>query len=159
MFKRCSQPVMASVTDTADAYCAYVSHTGEGSVSGRGRLYVYNIRTGEESFSAECTYSAANESVCVLTVEKAALKSCLTEETVILFEIDGDRAYLLPNAYTGTAWEDGGFTVLAEDAESVTVRADVCLPMLLLDVPYVLEKNGFFMKKGETVTIRKQPIL
>jgi len=154
-FKRASKALITSVTEEDGEYRAWVSHTGKGQTAGKGRLYVYDVVTGEEPWELDFEYEAVNEAFCAAAVCKDTLASVLNRQRVLLCEVEGDRAYFLPGDYLGTAWEEGGFALLSEDEDSLTVRAEVCLPMLLLDVPCLLEENGFFMKKGEIRVLKK----
>ena len=165
MFKRCAAPVMSSVTEEDGEYRVYVSHVGSGKASGSGRLYVCNIRTGEEPWATTASFKELSaESRRLISVDKDVLAPYITNETVLLFDLeyDGkktDRAYFLPYSWYQMAWEDGEYEIVSEDDTSVTVSAPVTLPVLLLDVPYVLEENSMFVKKGETVRLTKKRAL
>ena len=61
-------------------------------------------------------------------------------------------------AFASPTTDDTLYTVTeTEDAFIVTAKKTV--PVLMLDVPYVLSDNSMFLKKGECVTIHKQEVL
>ncbi len=62
------------------------------------------------------------------------------------------------------AWRDMAFAAptmedslydLTETDDGYTVTARETIPVLLLDVPFLLSDNSMFMKMGETLHIRK----
>ena len=45
--------------------------------------------------------------------------------------------------------------IVEELEDAFLVRAEETLPIALIDVPYLLEDNGMFLKKGESCRIAK----
>lgn len=155
-FAAASAPLMGSVTKEDGKYRAFVSHTGPGTAKGRARLSVYNVRSGSTEWETEADFELSNGAVCLMEADEALLSARISRETVLLLEVGDYRSFYLPFGFRGTDWEEGGFTVTAEDENSITVRAEVTLPYLLLDVPFLLDRNSMFLKKGESVTLRKK---
>ena len=165
-FRRTAKPLISSVTEEDGAYCVYVSHRGTTLASVSGRLCRYNIVTGEEE---ELCRTAAvrieNESRMIASVPSDSVT--LDSEHILLFDLTSDagddRAFFLPLAFSKMAFasptaDDTLYTVTeTEDAFIVTAKETV--PVLMLDVPYVLSDNSMFLKKGECVTIHKQEVL
>lgn len=157
-FKRCAKSVLASVTKEEGLYRVYISNNGLTPAVGTGRLYGYNILSGEEKTIAEFKVdSEANEAYVAVSVPEKELAGLITEQTVILCDITtdlgGDRAFYLPYNWDKMPWEDGSIMVLSQTEDTLTVTADVCLPVAMLDVPEVLEDNSIFLKKGEIRTL------
>ena len=161
MFRRCAAPVMSSVTREDGEYRVYVCHTGTDSINVTGRLYVYDIESGAEPWELRTEFfGISNESRCVLRVPEEVLAKRLGSRAVLLWDMEtdcgrSDRAFFLPENFGDMQWESGDAEILAEDGETLTVKAPVTIPTLLLDVPYVLDDNSFFMKKGEVRILRK----
>lgn len=166
-FRRTAKPLIASVTEERGQYRVYVCHRGMTAVSGHGRLYRYNIITGEEDPIASAAFDAlCNESRVILTADKADI--ALDREHVLLFDLYDrntadrvcDRAYFLPLAFGQMTFAaptaDNPLYTLTEDTDTYHITAHETVPVLLLDTPYLLSDNSMFLKRGECVTIYKQ---
>lgn len=165
-FRRTAKPVISSVTEEDGAYCVYASHRGTALASVSGRLCRYNIVTGEEEeLCRTATVRIENESRMIASVPTDSVT--LDREHILLFDLTSDagddRAYFLPLAFSKMAFasptaEDILYTV-TETEEAFIVTAKETIPVLMLDVPYVLSDNSMFLKRGECVTIHKQEVL
>ena len=161
-FRRTAKPIIASVTEEDGAYCVYVSHRGTSFVSASGRLYRYNIVTGaEEELCRTAAIRLENESRIITSIPADTVP--LDREHILIFDLTSDagddRAYYMP-----LAWRDMAFTAptaddplynVTETNDGYTVTARETVPVLLLDVPYLLSDNSMFLKKGETIHISK----
>lgn len=156
-FKRAASPMIASVAKEGEEVALYLSNASDSRKTGKVRLYRYDILSGEEetvyeSFFTKDAGSAANTF--------RFRPEALDEKTVWIADLvtdDGlhDRAFCLPYRWGDMAFEDGDAVIVCEDETTVTVRAEVTLPALLLDVPYRVNGNSMFLKKGEEITLRK----
>ncbi len=163
-FRRTAKPLLSSVTVEDGQYRVYVSHRGTASVSGSGRLYRYNIVTGDEETVCETTFSAlSNESRMIAAADIGDI--ALDHEHILLFDLldaEGemcDRSYFLPlsfgqMAFSAPTAEDALYDAV-EDETGFSVTARETVPVLLLDVPYLLSDNSMFAKKGESLHIQK----
>ena len=88
----------------------------------------------------------------------------LDREWMLIFDLTSDagddRSYFLPlslgqMAFVTPTAEDALYMV-TETENAFTVTANETIPVLLLDVPYLLSDNGMFLRRGECVTIYKQ---
>lgn len=161
-FRRTAKPLIASITEEDGAYRVYASHRGTAPVFVSGRLSRYNTVTGEEE--ALCRTAAVrieNESRILVSVPTDSV--ILDREHILLFDLTAetgaDRAYFMPHAFSEMAFaaptaEDVLYDV-TEDEGGYTVTARETVPVLLLDVPYLLSDNSMFLKKGETIHISK----
>ena len=162
-FRRTAKPLIASVTEEDGAYCVYVSHRGSAFVSAAGRLYRYNTVTGEEEeLCRTATIRLENESRAIVSIPADTVT--LDREWMLIFDLTSDagddRSYFLPlslgqMAFVSPTAEDALYTV-TETENAFTVTANETIPVLLLDVPYLLSDNGMFLRRGECVTIHKQ---
>ena len=167
-FRRTAKPLIASVTMEDGSYRVYVSHRGAASVTASGRLYRYNITTGEEkTLCCTAAIRLENESRVIASVPIDSVT--LDHEHILLFDLYDetdtacDRAYFLPLSLRRMAFvlptaDDALYTV-TETQDAFTVTAKETIPALMLDVPYVLSDNSIFLKRGECVTIHKQEVL
>ena len=161
-FRRTAKPIIASVTEEDGAYRVYVSHRGSTPVTASGRLYRYNIVTGEEEELLRTdTIRPENESRPIASIPADSVT--LDREHILLFDLESDagndRAF-----FYAPAWKDMAFVCptaddclydVTETDDGYTVTARETVPFLLLDVPYLLSDNSMFLKKRETLHITK----
>ena len=160
---RTAKPIVSSVTKEDGTYRVYVSHRGTASVPASGRLYRYNIVTGEEEeLCRTATIRLENESRAIVSIPADTVT--LDREWMLIFDLTSDagddRSYFLPlslgqMAFVSPTAEDTLYTV-TETENAFTVTANETIPVLLLDVPYLLSDNGMFLRRDECVTIHKQ---
>ena len=163
MFRRAAKPIIVSIAREGEdkPLSVTVCHRGCDTVSGTVRLYRYHIPTGAEETLAHLSFtSLCNESRVLYSFADSA--DIGDSEWMLLCDLTSDagegedRAYYLPLAWKYMAWDDTpSFTVAAEDDTTLTVHANTTVPVLLLDVPYLLSDNSMFLKRGETVCITK----
>ncbi len=161
-FRRTAKPLLSSVTTEDGQYRVYVSHRGTESVCGHGRLYRYNIVTGDEETVCEVSFDAlCNESRMIASAEADHI--ILGSEWMLIFDLESDtcedRAYFLPlpfgqMAFAAPTAEDPLYSAV-EDETGFTVTAQETVPFLLLDVPYLLSDNSMFLKKCESLHLSK----
>ena len=164
MFRRCAKPVIGTV-DTFDGdYRVTVCHRGVENISGHGRLYLYNLHSGQEQTLAAYAFDAlCNESRVLGRIPADAIPA--DGDHVVLFDLEStagaDRAYCLPLAFA-----DMHFVLPTEDrplfrtesgaGDTLTVTAEETVPVLILDVPCRLSDNSIFMKKGEQYILHRE---
>ena len=156
-FKRAASPMISSAAKEGEEVALYLSNAGDERKTGRVRLYEYDILSGAEKTVFESFFTAdAGEAKEIFRFRP---ESCDTRHVWLsdLTSDDGlsDRAFCLPCRWGDMAFEEGEAEIVREDESTVTVRAAVTLPALLLDVPYRVNENSMFMKKGEEITLRK----
>ena len=156
-FKRAAAPVMGSVFKEPGHYTISVCNNTLDSTAVEGRVYTYNIVTGEEGFSRSFHVTApANGAQVVL--ELPAEETMLDTRTVLLLDLQAgthfDRAFFLPAHYAQMDFCFGQPRILEDLADSVVVTCDETQPFAMIDLPDLLEENCFFLKKGE---VRKIP--
>ncbi len=160
-FRRCAMPVIASVVPDEDGKTVvYLSHNGRpdghgDTAKGHLRLYRYNLVTGAEDCETMVSIAQpAGVTGAVLSVPAIPMD----RETVLLADVmtdaGRDRAFSLPpmHRYADMAFADTELTVLAEDRDSIMVRAEAAVPFAMVDREGVWSGMGGFMKAGETQT-------
>ena len=65
---------------------------------------------------------------------------------------NGDRSFFLPLRWADMHWKDSE-PIVEKYGDFYIVKATETIPVLLLDVEKRLDKNGMFLKKGETITL------
>jgi beta-mannosidase len=155
MFKRCAKPVIASLEQEGTELRVYVCNDSLEPVSGTGKVYLYDFREDREVMATDFEYRVdANTSSRVLTVNYAAMSAQMTNSTVILCDIPGDRAFLIPDRYQDLDLIYGEAKILEKTENSVTITADSFLPFAMVDVPAILDDNCMPLKKGEVKTLK-----
>ena len=148
-FKRCASDVIGSVTEKDGKITVAISNAGTQSVWMNYRLYVYNIVTGEETDIRNSGAPCPAGSVKTESCEKVPLDA----DHVLLLDLsNGDRSFFLPLRWADMHWKDSE-PIVEKYEDSYIVKATETIPVLLLDVEERLDKNGMFLKKGETVTL------
>ncbi len=159
-FRRCAKPLIGAISKENGSLIARLCHRGMTAVSGKYRLYRYNIVTGAEDDVASGSFADLCNTSTVLWQTGDGASPMLDREQILILDTDSDagcdRAYFLP-----LAWKDMRFAAkphytVTEDDAGYTVTAEETVPVLLLDVPYHLSDNSLFLKRGETVRILKR---
>ena len=158
-FARAVSPVIVSLEENGGTVKAVLVNDLRRPVSGSGVLSACNVADGSEAVLARFSFTAAADSAeTVCTLPPAVWQSSVGKDTVLLCDTvtDGgsDRAWLIPVRYADLDICWGDVTVTARDAESITITAGRCQPMVLLDLPYRTDANAFFLKAGESRTVR-----
>ena len=154
-FKRCSKPVIASLEQEGDELRVYVCNDSLEAASGNGKVYLYDFREDRELMATSFDYAVgANVSELVLTVDYREMKEHMTNSTVILCDIPGDRAFLIPERYQDLDLHYVDAKILEQSEETVTVTTDSFLPFAMVDLPAVLDDNCMPLKKGEIRTLK-----
>ena len=165
MFRRCAKPVIASVEERAGWLSVYVCNDSLEEVSGSGRLYLHDPVSGRDLISAHFNFDVPeNSTVKVLKMQLDDVQSSASaddfgsEKNIWICDIESnlnqDRAFLVPKRFCDLDIDYGKIKVTAFSEQEITVTAEEFQPYVLLDVPCVLEENGFLLKKGETRTIQ-----
>ena len=154
-FKRCAKPVIASLEQEGEELRVYVCNDSLEATSGNGKVYLYDFREDRELMATSFAYAVgANVSELVLTVDYREMKEHMTNSTVILCDIPGDRAFLIPGRYQDLDLHYADAKILAQSEEAVTVMTDSFLPFAMVDLPAVLDDNCMPLKKGEIRTLK-----
>lgn len=154
-FRRAAKPVIMSVTRDEDGCGVYVCSHSLRPEQVRGSIYLYNVHTGTERehrhFELEAPVNGAKKAICLTNIQPG-------DEEVILCDYSWgsiqDRAYFMPTSYAQMGFIPSA-PIVEELEDAFLVRAEETLPIALIDVPYLLEDNGMFLKKGESCRIAK----
>ena len=65
------------------------------------------------------------------------------------------RAFFIPKRYCDLELEYRDAIIVCDNADEITVKADVFTPYVIIDTPYLLEDNCFTLKAGESRTVKK----
>ena len=137
---------------------AYVGVNGKNGVSAKGRVYLYNVLTGEENTLAEFDEKFSVGSTCAATAEKSKIPQIEQNENIVLCDLESDicsdRSFYCPNYFKNVPWGKNDAFVLTETDGGCEITADTCIPYVMLDTDSKLSDNCFFLKKGETVTLK-----
>ena len=154
-FKRCAKPVIASLEQEGEELRVYVCNDSLEAASGNGKVYLYDFRENRELMATSFDYAVgANIAQHVLTVDYREMKEHMTNSTVILCDIPGDRAFLIPGRYQDLDLHYVDAKILEQSEETVTVTTDSFLPFAMVDLPAVLDDNCMPLKKGEIRTLK-----
>ncbi|MBR6426341.1 MAG: hypothetical protein IKS28_00800, partial [Clostridia bacterium] len=173
-----AKPVVASIDAKKDGRVTVnVSVNGfYGQLHGSGRLYAYDIVSGEEELLSEFSFDADRDgrSFSVAEGDKATCYgrcdggfpavSCVFDEfdrrRVLICDVTSglgsDRAFSLPPdvSWGEMEWPDEKMEIEEENGK-ITVFAVSTIPVVLLDTGEILDRNCFFLKKGENATVKK----
>ena len=79
-------------------------------------------------------------------------------ENIVLCDLESDicsdRSFYCPNYFKNVPWGKNDAFVLTETDGGCEITADTCIPYVMLDTDSKLSDNCFFLKKGETVTLK-----
>ncbi len=162
VFRRCAQPIIGSMEEKDGQIRVYLSHRGKEQASGIGRLYQYNIVTGEEETIIQVSFSSlCNESRLMCEIPKEILSD--NGEWILILDTDSsagkDRAFYLPTAYYRMKFkyptETETLYSVIETEKDYTFTAKETVPFLLHDTGSYLRGSGGFLKKNETITLIK----
>ena len=158
VFRRCAKPVITSLYEEDGEIKAYVCVNGKNGVSAKGRVYLYNVLTGEENTLAEFDGTFSVGSTCAATAEKSKIPQIEQNENIVLCDLESDicsdRSFYCPNYFKNVPWGKNDAFVLTETDGGCEITADTCIPYVMLDTDSKLSDNCFFLKKGETVTLK-----
>ena len=158
VFRRCAKPVITSLYEEDGKIKAYVCVNGKNGVSAKGRVYLYNVLTGEENTLAEFDGKFSVGSTCAATAEKSKIPQIEQNENIVLCDLESDicsdRSFYCPNYFKNVPWGKNDAFVLTETDGGCEITADTCIPYVMLDTDSKLSDNCFFLKKGETVTLK-----
>ena len=158
VFRRCAKPVITSLYEEDGKIKAYVCVNGKNGVSAKGRVYLYNVLTGEENTLAEFDGKFSVGSTCAATAEKSKIPQIEQNENIVLCDLESDtcsdRSFYCPNYFKNVPWGKNDAFVLTDTDGGCEITADTCIPYVMLDTDSKLSDNCFFLKKGETVTLK-----
>lgn len=158
VFRRCAKPVITSLHEEDGEIKAYVCVNGKNGVSAKGRVYLYNVLTGEENTLAEFDGEFSVGSTCAAAAEKSKIPQIEQNENIVLCDLESDicsdRSFYCPNYFKNVPWGKNDAFVLTETDGGCEITADTCIPYVMLDTDSKLSDNCFFLKKGETVTLK-----
>lgn len=158
VFRRCAKPVITSLYEEDGEIKAYVCVNGKNGVSAKGKVYLYNVLTGEENTLAEFDGKFSVGSTCAVTAEKSKIPQIEQNENIVLCDLESDtcsdRSFYCPNYFKNVPWGKNDAFVLTETDGGCEITADTCIPYVMLDTDSKLSDNCFFLKKGETVTLK-----
>ncbi|MBR6766289.1 MAG: hypothetical protein IKM06_07380 [Clostridia bacterium] len=160
VFKRCARPLLCCIQEEDGVLEVRISNDSLKAAMGNCKLYIYDFKNDKNTEEYDFSFNIGEN--CAKTVFKldyALLKEKLTENTVLLCDMESDicsdRAFFIPHRFMDVDFEYNKIRIISEDELSITVTADAFTPFALIDVPYYLEENCFPMKKGEIRRINK----
>lgn len=158
VFRRCAKPVITSLHEEDGEIKAYVCVNGKNGVSAKGRVYLYNVLTGEENTLAEFDGEFSVGSTCAAAAKKSKIPQIEQNENIVLCDLESDicsdRSFYCPNYFKNVPWGKNDAFVLTETGSDFEITADTCIPYVMIDTERKLSDNCFFLKKGETVTLK-----
>ena len=163
-FARSAKPLIASVTESDDAFEVYICNDSLTDTRGSGRLYVYNCTDNTEPIAFDFEFDVpADKTKKAFSVDKATVETHLNENCVLLCDtasnLGDDRAMLVRNRFADLGLEYAEPTVINENADEITLEASRFTPYAIIDAPYLLSDNCFTLKAGERKTIKKVQVL
>ena len=160
VFKRCAKPVVAVLMEEQDMLTLHISNDSDRAVKGCARIYVYDALSGVERDIANVDITVgADRAERVFGSDYSKIKEMMSDRSVILCDISTnlgeDRAMLVQKRYCDLSVDYDRWSILSEDGDSITVRAEKFSPYVMIDVPYLLSDNCFCLKQGEIRTVTK----
>lgn len=160
VFKRCAKPVITSFFEEDGCVRLHVCVNGADDAAVRGRVYRYDVLTGEERTVAEFDGVYPVGSTKAVEVRRDAVPDIDAPASVLLCDIHSDRgddrSVYFPNTYKKVPWDTDRRFELKKTADGYAVTGAVSIPYVMLDTGKRLSDNCFFLKKGETVTVTVQ---
>ncbi|MBQ4087171.1 MAG: hypothetical protein IJC78_02860 [Clostridia bacterium] len=157
-FQRGAKPLVSSLERKNEKLLLHISNDGLLAASGSATVFAYDVKRKTKTVEKEIAFSVdANETAAVAEFDFSEFDR---ENTVILCDMASnlgeDRTFYVKDGLRslGITYEDA--EIVAEDQESITVKAESFIPVVLLDVPEILEENCFPMLAGETKRIMKR---
>ncbi len=158
-FKRCAQPVVASIEEKNGSANVYVSNDALEACSGKGKLYLYDFKADKNVYEKEFSFDVAeNIANKVYTCDYNEIVSKMTSTTVLICDVEtnlgSDRAFFIKDRFCDLDIEYTDVEVLSRTDTEITVRAKEFTPYVMLDEEKLMEENCFMLKKGETKTVK-----
>lgn len=149
-FKRAAKSVIASLDETDDTLSVYICNDSLKPAEGTATVYLYDFKKNSDLWKQEIRYSVdSNMTACIANISKAEYEALRNENTVLLCDIEGDRAMLVEKRFKDLGIQYQNVEILEQTDAYILIKANEFQPFALIDVPYVLDENGFPMKKGE----------
>ncbi len=159
-FRRCANPVISSISEENGEINLYVCVNGKNAVNVKGRFYLYNVISGEETeiYSFDNHYSLGSTKVA--SFERNNIKNIELPENVLLCDIESelnqDRSILYQNTYRAVPFERDYILKTEKKNDTLTVSSNKTVPCMMLDSEEILSNNCFFIKKNEIVILKKE---
>ena len=158
-FMRGASSPITSIKRDGDEYVVYLCNDTERDITVTGEFYIYdfaeNTSVFSESFESTAPASSAAEA---LRIKADIPDSMLNGNRILLCDIkhsEGwDRAHFTAKKYSELNIPYGKPTVTEEADGYITVTADSFNPFVILDTPYLLERNCFPIKQGEKIQLK-----
>ncbi len=157
-FRRCAKPIISSINEENGEISLYVCVNGKNAVTVKGRFYLYNVISGEETvlYDFKDLYSVG--STRVVSFERKNIDNIDLPENVLLCDIESelnlDRSVLYQNTYSAIPFEMDYTVKTEKENDSLTVSCNKTVPCVMLDSQEILSDNCFFIKRNETVILK-----
>ncbi len=150
-FKRCSKPVIGSLTEEKGKYILHISNDLPKGASVEVTVTELT-RLGEELNKRKTSVFVDGYSV-----KRLELPVEVSDEKMIICDLDKDRCFYRKGVLN-IAPADEALRVVSKDGGSVTLRAEKYIHAVELEGEYLLDDNCFSMLAGETRTVRFERI-
>ena len=160
-FKRCAGSMVASIENKNGRLIAHISNDRFSPCEGKGSLYVYDFKKNEKVLDKSFDFSVSKATAeKVFECDYSEFEKLLTKDTIIVFDAESnlgkDRTFYVKDGLVSLdlSYEDA--EIIAEDDDSITVKANQFLPYAIFDLPYLLEENAVTMLTSEVRKINKK---
>lgn len=159
-FKRCAQPMVASIENKGEKLLVHISNDIYEKCDGTGSLYLYDFKENKKSVEKTFAFSVGeNTSEMVFECDYAEFEKLLGKDNIIICDtvsnLGDDRTFYVKDGLASLDLSYADVEIIAEDADSITVKASEFVPYAILDLPYLLEDNAVTMLTGEIRKIAK----
>ena len=149
-FKRAAKPVIASLEQSNEILNVYICNDALIPTVGTAKVYLYDFHRDVALWTQEIPYTVeANTSQCIAAIDRTEYVSYLNPHTILLCDIEGDRAMLIDCRFKDLDIQYQPVEVLEHTDAYMLVKAQEFQPFVMLDVPQILEDNCFTLKKNE----------
>lgn len=157
VFRRCAKPVITSICEENGKMKTNICVNGKSKVSVKGRVYLYNVLSGEENTVSVFDGTFAVGSTCISTVKRSDIPHIDSKDNIVLCDLESDlckdRSFYCPNFFKNVPWKkNSGFNQIDKNG-SYEISSETCIPYVMIDTEKKLSDNCFFLKKGETITV------
>ena len=157
-FRRCAKPVISSISEEDGKIKVYICVNGLNDVSVKGRFYLYNVISGEETTIKDFDGLFPVGSSVVFSAEREKIRGIDLSQNVLLCdtesEINADRSVFYQNTYSAVPFEKDYIIKTENDNGSITVSSNKTVPSVMLDSEEILSDNCFFIKKNERILLK-----
>ena len=160
-FKRCAQPMVASIENNDEKLLVHISNDIYEKCDGKGSLYLYDFKANKKIVEKAFEFSVGeNTSDAVFVCDYAEFENMLDKNTIIILDVESnlgnDRTFYVKDGFASLDLSYNDVEIIAEDDDSITIRANEFVPYAILDLPYLLEDNAVTLLSGEVRKLVKK---